>query len=252
MSAIVSHGQPFLIEFLNRAFGGGRTTLVSITTDPADPSGSTALMSLGASGVALDLVGTVTVNGSAIGGAATGISYAGQVLIEATGSGNDVTITAADDVFVNPTDRFQVTAGGSVIVTSTTTAQLSAGTTLTLRAGQVGAGTLNLLNDNGDANLNGSTSASVVSQNGGVTLSATGGNLNAVSQDGDAQIASAAGSNLVRCAADGSMLVLLDPTKTLAFFDGVGAARVTMATGTGKTVDNLITALQNLGLFKQS
>lgn len=38
----------------------------------------------------------------------------------------------------------------------------------------------------------------------------------------------------------------------LAFYNATPIERAVLATGTGKTVDNVITALQNLGLVKQS
>lgn len=44
---------------------------------------------------------------------------AAQVAIEATGAGNDVTLTAADDVILSPADALTAVAGGAVTLTGT-------------------------------------------------------------------------------------------------------------------------------------
>ncbi len=41
-------------------------------------------------------------------------------------------------------------------------------------------------------------------------------------------------------------------TGKIGFYDKTAIVQAILATGTGKTVDNVITALQNLGLVKQS
>lgn len=46
-------------------------------------------------------------------------SEAAQVGIEATGAGNDVTLTAADDVILSPADALTAVAGGAVTITGT-------------------------------------------------------------------------------------------------------------------------------------
>lgn len=46
-------------------------------------------------------------------------TYAGQQTIEATGAGNDITLTAADDLRFLPTDALTVLSGGSSSVTTT-------------------------------------------------------------------------------------------------------------------------------------
>lgn len=46
-------------------------------------------------------------------------SEAAQVSIEATGAGNDLTLAAADDVIVSPTDALTAVAGGAVTLTGT-------------------------------------------------------------------------------------------------------------------------------------
>ncbi len=66
MSVRVCQGLPFLIEYADNAFNGSHTTLMSAASDPADPSGVRPIMSLGATGVAMDLKGTVTINGAAV------------------------------------------------------------------------------------------------------------------------------------------------------------------------------------------
>jgi hypothetical protein len=46
-------------------------------------------------------------------------SEAAQVSIEASGAGNDVTLTAADDVILVPADALTVTSGGAAAITTT-------------------------------------------------------------------------------------------------------------------------------------
>ncbi len=200
MSAIVSHGQPFLIEFLNRAYGGGRTTLVNITSDPADPSGSTALMTIGATGVELDLVGTVTINGASpgfSGGTVAGdttftgavsITPAGTkgVLIDTTGSGSitgDAVQLLSDSVLMqdaagNTEVRLESSNLGITALAGTVSVRGDTGLTLQAAAGGLTATIVgDVLFDvtSGDLTLRTNGTADVILEGGGdVAITADG------------------------------------------------------------------------------
>lgn len=73
MSIIASQGAPFNVEFSDRSYNGSKKLVFSVAEDPSNPT--IPVMRLGALGVALDIVGDVTVNGSTIGaGPATQIT----------------------------------------------------------------------------------------------------------------------------------------------------------------------------------
>jgi hypothetical protein len=58
-----AQGNPFRITYLDRSTGGRECIVVEVDADPADLSGSTPKLSVGAAGASLDLVGEVTLNG---------------------------------------------------------------------------------------------------------------------------------------------------------------------------------------------
>ncbi len=89
-----------------------------------------------------------------------------------------------------------------------------------------------------------SSTATGTNENGG-RVWIHGGARDGSGNDGGVRLGTGGGNVVVEVAASGT-------ASRLAFFGVTPVARPVVATGTGKTVDNVITELQNLGLFSQT
>lgn len=70
----------------------------------------------------------------------------------------------------------------------------------------------------------------------------------------DLSLDTSSASDSLRLKTNGSVAIRIKngPTIQMGFYGATPIAQAVLATGTGKTVDNVITALQNLGLVSQA
>lgn len=66
----ISSQKPFVIEFVDETFV--KSTVLTIDADPADPTGATPRLTIGAAGATTNVLGTLQNDGSAVGGGAEG------------------------------------------------------------------------------------------------------------------------------------------------------------------------------------
>jgi len=156
---------------------------------------------------------------SFINSSATGISYAGDILIAASGTTKDVTVTATDDIILTPVDALTVAPGGNATLTTTAgNVTLTAGGT-TQDASLVSTDDIFLTPDD----------ALVAVAGGNTTITSTAGTVAIASSAGPITVTAVGGSNdITMTAADD---VILSPTGDLTAVAGA-AVTVTATVGT--------------------
>jgi hypothetical protein len=166
---------------------------------------------------------------------------AAQISIEATGAGNDVSLVAADDVILTPTDALTVAAGGAAAITTTAGAiTLTAGGT-TEDASVISTDDIFLTPDD----------ALVAIAGGATTITSTAGTVAIASSAGSVTVtAVGATQDVTLTAADD---VILAPTDALTGTVG-GAVAITTTAGAigltagGTTQDITLTSVDDIAL----